>query len=130
MIRIIFGAYVANIIVSDWLMIFALFIFLSLTFIKRFIELNNNFKYAGNSRLTSRDYSLVDQPIVLNAGLSSGIISALVLCLSIKFGSNDISYSNVNYLWGIAVHCTLLDYLYMDESFERDYKVRPSKICN
>jgi hypothetical protein len=103
MIRIVFGAVVANVIVSDWLIIFSFFIFLSLSFLKRFTELSNNYKYAGNSRLSARDYSLIDQPIVLNAGITSGITSAFVLGLYIKFGSVGVSYSNEKYLWGIAV---------------------------
>jgi len=103
MIRIVFGAVVANVIVSDWLIIFSFFIFLSLSFLKRFTELSNNYKYAGNSRLSARDYSLIDQPIVLNAGITSGITSAFVLGLYIKFGSVGVSYSNDKYLWGIAV---------------------------
>lgn len=103
MLRILFGAEVVTVEVSQWLVIFSFFIFFSLSLLKRFIELNSNYKYAGNSALKVRDYRLSDQPIIVSAGVCSGIMSAFVLALYIKFGTLDVSYTNEHFLWGIGL---------------------------
>lgn len=76
-IRIIAGGYAFNIAVSFWLLTFSFFIFLSLTYLKRFSELKIN----NRNELAGRAYTIEDLDIIKNIGLSSGLLSSVIISL-------------------------------------------------
>ena len=100
-LRIIAGATAINVPLSDWLLAFSMFIFLSLALIKRFSELKNLIKQGQTSNL-SRGYDTDDLPAVSLFGICSGYISVLVLVLYTHDLQADELYKNADWLWIIA----------------------------
>ena len=100
-LRIFAGGVVAGVPVTKWLLIFSVFLFLSLAFIKRYVELLN-FSVSSNCTLvaTGRGYHPRDIPVILSAGLGSGFLSVLVFFLYLA-SSVDVSrlYPQPVYLW-------------------------------
>ncbi|WP_386697852.1 UbiA family prenyltransferase [Lonepinella sp. MS14436] len=100
-LRIIAGGIVANIPVSYWLMIFSIFIFLSLATVKRCAELvaakNSNKKLAG------RGYVKSDLDILYPLGVSSFVGAVILFGLYI----NDVivlsHYKTPELLWGVQI---------------------------
>lgn len=81
-IRVLAGGYAAQVPVSDWLLVFSLFLFLSLAFAKRFTELKA--VQQGNSeKLKGRGYQIGDEELVSSMGVGSGYLAVLVLALYI-----------------------------------------------
>ncbi len=76
-LRIFAGSAATNIRISVWLLAFSMFFFFSLALVKRCSELIDN--ASGMSR--SRGYLPADLPQVATFGVSSGLISVLVLVL-------------------------------------------------
>lgn len=101
-IRIIAGATAINAPLSDWLLAFSMFIFLSLALIKRFSELKNLIEQNKTSNI-SRGYHTDDLPAVSLFGICSGYISVLVLVLYTHDLQADELYKNADWLWIIAV---------------------------
>jgi len=79
-LRVLAGGYAAQVAVSDWLLVFSIFIFLSLAFVKRFTELqqvqrDNSFSIKG------RGYRVSDLELISTMGVGSGYLAVLVLAL-------------------------------------------------
>ena len=91
-------------VVSEWLLMFSLFIFLSLAFLKRIIELKDN---KGSARVSGRGYSPVDLETIRVIGVASGLMSVLVLSLYISSPAVTQLYRSPQMLWLI---CPLLIY--------------------
>jgi len=103
-LRILAGGAAVGLVVSEWLLMFSLFMFLSLAFLKRIVEL----KSAGSdSPIAGRGYSTVDVETVRVIGVSSGLISVLVLALYISSPAVSLLYRSPQILWLI---CPLLIY--------------------
>jgi 4-hydroxybenzoate polyprenyltransferase len=79
-IRLIAGHEATWIPYSAWLLIFSIFIFLSLALVKRYVELAN-LKLSQTSRIGGRGYVAGDLEIVASLGTGSGFVAALVLAL-------------------------------------------------
>jgi 4-hydroxybenzoate polyprenyltransferase len=105
-VRILAGGYAATVPVSQWLLAFSMFFFLSLACIKRYAELLR-LKRSNQNGARGRGYYSSDLEQIAIFGSTSGYISILVLALFIN--SKDISalYSNPELLWLI---CPLLLY--------------------
>jgi hypothetical protein len=58
-LRILAGGFADDLMVSDWLLVLSLFLFLSLAFVKRFTELKNA-RMLSQTEIAGRGYSLVD----------------------------------------------------------------------
>ena len=80
--RILAGAAATGTDVSFWLLAFAIFFFLSLALVKRYVELRQSALVVGE-RIAGRGYRAEDQEIVAQAGMASAFSSALVLALYI-----------------------------------------------
>lgn len=109
-LRIIAGHVINSIEISHWLLSFSFFIFLSLAFVKRFSELLNlKIKSIDKSgqRTIGRGYLVADLDLVGRLGVSSGIISVLVLSLYISSHKVLLVYSQPFYLWLL---CPLIFY--------------------
>ncbi|HXZ48209.1 MAG TPA: UbiA family prenyltransferase [Usitatibacter sp.] len=103
--RILAGALAIDVPVSDWLLAFSMFIFLSLAFAKRHGELA---RFAGDAaqagrRLPRRGYRRADLPAIAMMGVTSGFLSVLVLALYITSRDVLVLYRHPAVLWSIAV---------------------------
>jgi 4-hydroxybenzoate polyprenyltransferase len=102
-LRLYAGAAATSVTVSEWLAIFSVFVFTSLAFVKRYIELLKTVPLAG-TQLSGRGYSLKDAEIVAGFGITSGYLSVLVFCLYC-YNNADITalYSRPDWLLVIGV---------------------------
>jgi len=105
-LRILAGGIAADVPVSDWLMMFSLFVFLSLAFVKRFTEIRV-FQNADDGKLKGRGYESSDAELVGTMGIASGYLSVLVLAMYITHPSVTSLYGNPQVLW---LTCPLLLY--------------------
>ena len=101
-LRILAGMLLTSEKPSHWLLMFSIFFFLSLAFMKREVEFNV-MSQAGRSSLSGRGYDLDDRLYVLCCGLSSGIASIVIFSL---FITETIERGPQNYnapvlLWGV-----------------------------
>jgi 4-hydroxybenzoate polyprenyltransferase len=103
-IRILAGGYATALAVSEWLLLFSMFFFLSLAFGKRFSEL----RIVGeDTPVNGRGYIGSDFEFVHSSGLATGAISVLVLALYINHTDISDLYGNPTVLWAA---CPLLMY--------------------
>tara|TARA_Y100001970_G_C14163581_1_gene819967 strand:- start:786 stop:1667 length:882 start_codon:yes stop_codon:yes gene_type:complete len=78
-LRLIAGHIPNNIPLSPWLLSFSIFIFISLGFLKRYIDINTASN--NNIQMNRYDYNINDKNILMTLGIASGLISTLVLIL-------------------------------------------------
>ena len=76
--RVLAGGIVTDIVVSQWLLAFSTFLFISLAFAKRYTELHHAPPGKNNAR---RGYLPEDLPLIGNIGPTSGFMALLVFCL-------------------------------------------------
>ncbi len=107
-IRIFAGSQATHIEVSHWLLMFSIFLFLSLAFVKRYTELFDLGKAEGESKdsnLNGRGYNLSDLQIVSTIGVSCGNVSVLVLVLYLNSDHVRQLYHSPVVLWGLVPLC-------------------------
>ncbi len=97
-LRIQAGGDAAGVPVSEWLLEFSLFFFLSLAFAKRFVELDR-LALALDKQDTGRGYRAVDVSIVGTLGAASGYIAALVFALYLNSPQVATLYASPKILW-------------------------------
>ena len=78
--RVLAGGEAAQVPVSHWLLVFSMFFFLSLAFVKRYAELIA-IRGSDGDALAGRGYRLEDLSLVPMMGLSSGFVAILVIGL-------------------------------------------------
>jgi 4-hydroxybenzoate polyprenyltransferase/phosphoserine phosphatase len=100
-IRVFAGSVVANAVISQWLLAFAMFAFFSLAMIKRVSELRNLGKTA-NAKTEGRGYLVADCEQLAALGAASGCCSVLVLALYISSDAVAKLYSHPERLWLIC----------------------------
>lgn len=103
-LRIIAGAVAIHVTLSSWLLGFALFFFLSLAYLKRFIEVK---ALKDLETIKGRGYHKKDQELLKIIGVSSGILSALVMSLYIN---SDVVFKFYHYPQGLWLTALLLLY--------------------
>lgn len=94
--RILAGGIASNVRVSAWLLGFSMFLFTSLAFAKRFVELHAQ---AGDEQVKNRGYSRVDLPMVTGMGTASGYVAALVFMLYVDSSTVRAAYREPFLLW-------------------------------
>ena len=108
--RIAAGGFVVAVTVSSWLYAFAIFFFVSLAFVKRYMELYNQTK-AGLVEIKRRGYVTSDLPVIFAEGLVSGFISVLIFYIYISISEqartlyhhpNILSFAGVVLLYWIG----------------------------
>lgn len=105
-LRVLAGGEAVNIPISQWLLAFSLFLFLSLAFVKRYAELSN--AHARREALAKgRGYLVQDKELVRSLGPTSGYLSVLVLALYISSREVTALYRHPQVLW---LACPLLLY--------------------
>lgn len=106
-IRIIAGAAATGIPLSEWLLAFSMFIFLSLALVKRYTELVDLRARGEKLEARGRGYAVDDIELLASLGGASGYISVMVLALYINSELVNTMYTNPYVLWGI---CPLMLY--------------------
>ncbi|MBN2035437.1 MAG: UbiA family prenyltransferase [Chitinispirillaceae bacterium] len=101
-LRIFAGGVAVDIPVSPWLLAFSSFFFLSLAFVKRYVELQLH-EAKPSEVVQGRYYRFDDRHLVQTAGITSGFLSVLVFLLYIA-NSKEVSefYPHPMWLWMIA----------------------------
>jgi 4-hydroxybenzoate polyprenyltransferase len=100
-IRMIGGAVAVGVLLSHWLLAFAMFIFVALALIKRYIELAT----LADQNLpnpTSRNYQTTDLSIIAAFAAASGYNAVVVLALYLSSNAVVPLYRHHNILWFIC----------------------------
>ncbi len=101
-VRIVAGAEAVAVPLSFWLLLFAVFLFLSLALVKRYAELDN-MRRAGKLRAAGRGYHVDDLPILQSMGTASGYLCVLVLALYINSPLVESLYRHPQIIWFLCV---------------------------
>jgi 4-hydroxybenzoate polyprenyltransferase/phosphoserine phosphatase len=107
--RVLAGGVAVSIPISEWLLAFSIFFFMSLAFVKRYSELIQ-VRDEGKTGIKGRNYVPADMPVIVGAGLSSGLLAVLVFALYITTPTILEYYPREEFLWGI---CLVLVYWVM-----------------
>jgi 4-hydroxybenzoate polyprenyltransferase len=78
-LRVVAGALVIGATISNWLVCFVMFFFLSLALAKRYIELKRQTN--NSSKIIGRGYQVSDADIVRSFGTSAGMVSVLSIVI-------------------------------------------------
>lgn len=97
-VRIVAGAAATNIALSFWLLMFAIFIFLSLAIVKRYAELHV-MKQQGKLKAKGRGYQVEDLSLLQSLGGASGYLSILVLALYLNTPDIARMYHHPKMVW-------------------------------
>lgn len=79
-LRLFFGIELANVAASSWLLVFSMFIFISLSLAKRFTEIMRNANL-GREKVEGRGYVVKDGPLIFGLGLSTAAGAVLIMVL-------------------------------------------------
>ena len=101
-IRVLAGSAVTSIILSQWMVGFCFFIFLSLALMKRTTEIIALPEDSGNN-IKGRGYRRTDLPVLVALTVASGFVGVLVLALYINSPDVTIGYQRPDMLWGICI---------------------------
>lgn len=102
--RIIAGGIATHIEISSWLLAFSMFIFMSLAFLKRYVEL---LQLNEQKEIKNRNYIVDDIEMVASVGPTSGYLAILVFSLYIQSDATQLLYKSPAILWMI---CPILLY--------------------
>jgi len=102
--RILAGGIVITVPISSWLLAFSMFFFMSLAFLKRYIEL---LQLTDKKMITRRGYQINDIEMVASVGPTSGYLAVLVFALYINSETVAMLYHSPYLLWLV---CPLLLY--------------------
>ena len=98
-IRIVIGATTIGTMISPWLANFSIFFFLSLAYIKRYVELS---EFDGVEFLKGRGYGKDDKPIVQTIGIVNGGLAVLTFALYLNSEFVVQNYKTPQLLWLIC----------------------------
>jgi 4-hydroxybenzoate polyprenyltransferase len=101
-LRIIAGAAAVAVELSFWLLLFSIFFFLSLAFVKRFAELEALGRQQ-RLRAAGRGYLVEDLPVLQSLGIAAGYLSVLVLALYINSPEIEALYHRPKAVWMLCV---------------------------
>ncbi len=104
-LRILAGGVATGLTPSEWLLAFSIFIFTSLAFAKRYVELAR-VAAEGKTEAKGRGYRVEDLDLIISVGPTSGYLAVLVFALYINNGLPEF-YTNKTLLW---LTCPLLLY--------------------
>jgi 4-hydroxybenzoate polyprenyltransferase/phosphoserine phosphatase len=97
-LRVIVGGFVVGIPISQWLLAFTGFVFLSLAFTKRYTELRRA-TLRGVERAHGRGYLTGDLPIIGMCGIAAGFAAVLVMSLYLNSDTVRELYRCPPLLW-------------------------------
>lgn len=101
MIRVLAGATAISVVLSFWLLAFCIFLFVSLAYLKRYIETGK----AENSddKILGRGYVGGDAEAMFILGTASATASIVVLALFINSADVQAEYPGRNLLWALCL---------------------------
>lgn len=105
-VRVHAGGVATGIVVSEWLMAFSVFFFLSLAFVKRYVELQRAPeppRERPEATLKGRGYRVSDIELIETMGPTAGYLSVLVLALYLQSDAVRELYRSPRLLWPICV---------------------------
>jgi 4-hydroxybenzoate polyprenyltransferase len=97
--RVFAGGVATGIPISAWLLAFSMFMFLSLAFAKRYVELRQS---TSTGQLKSRGYHTRDLEMVASMGPTAGYLAVLVFCLYVDSNVVAERYRAPMVLWFMA----------------------------
>ncbi len=100
-LRILAGGAATGVPVSEWLLAFSVFFFLSLALLKRYAELHR-LELDPAASLKGRGYRGEDLPLLRSAGPAAGFLSVLVLALYMTSPEVVPLYERPAWLWFVA----------------------------
>lgn len=102
-VRIFAGGVAYGVMVSEWLIAFSIFIFLSLALVKRFSELKAAVRQDSDTiQSRGRGYRVEDIPLLNGFGIATGCLSVLVLALYISSPRVTEFYRHPSALWALC----------------------------
>jgi len=101
-LRVFAGAVAAQVEISQWLLGFSLFLFLSLAFVKRYCELRALPANSPDAAPARRSYRKDDLGLIQMLGSSAGYLSVLVLALYISSSDVVRLYATPQLLWVVC----------------------------
>lgn len=101
-LRIIAGAGAVTVALSFWLLLFSVFLFLSLAFVKRYAELDA-LRRQQKLQALGRGYRVEDLAVLQSFGTAAGYLSVLVLALYINSPEIQSLYSRPKAIWMLCV---------------------------
>jgi len=101
-LRIVAGAGAATVALSFWLLLFSVFLFLSLAFVKRYAELDA-LRRQQRLQVIGRGYHVEDLSVLQSFGTASGYLSVLVLALYINSADILPLYHRPKIIWMLCV---------------------------
>lgn len=111
--RILAGAATVGHVLSFWLLTFSVFLFLSLAFVKRYAELEVQ-RLNGSEKAYGRGYRTDDASLIQNIGITSGIVSVLVLALYLNSDAVTKLYQTPEIIWcAVPVMLFWIQYMWM-----------------
>ncbi len=105
-VRVLAGGIAADVIVSQWLLAFSIFIFMSLALMKRYVELANIAERSLPDP-RNRNYKVSDLPIIAALAAASGMNSVTIFALYISSSMAETAYSRP---WALWLACPVLLY--------------------
>lgn len=103
--RIVAGAAATGIALSSWLMAFSVFIFVSLAYLKRYVEVAD--LEPGQGAVKGRGYDAADSETMFCLGITNATAAVMILALYITSDEVTRLYSSPQLLWFL---CFLLLY--------------------
>lgn len=102
-LRLVLGIASAGVFASPWLLVFSMFLFSSLCFAKRYVELVRAAQ-RGTASLAHRGYQGADGPLLLVLGPSAGMGAVVTLILYVIFDAfRQTFYGNTAWLWAFPL---------------------------
>ncbi|HEY3597139.1 MAG TPA: UbiA family prenyltransferase [Paraburkholderia sp.] len=99
-VRVIAGGAATHIVLSYWLILFCVPIFLSLAMVKRYVELESILRL-GKMEAAGRGYITQDMSILRSFGTSSAYLAVLVLALYLNSPELTQMYRHPQLLWAV-----------------------------
>lgn len=101
MLRVLGGAVAIGVVLSSWLLAFCIFLFISLAYLKRYIELRK--MNGSDDAVRGRGYVGSDSEAMFALGVANATASVVVLALYISSPEVEQEYANVSVLWGLCL---------------------------
>ena len=101
MLRVLGGAVAIQVELSSWLLAFCIFLFISLAYLKRFIELRK--MNGSNDKVLGRGYVGADSDTMFILGAANATASILVFALFINSPEVQLEYASRDVLWVICL---------------------------
>jgi 4-hydroxybenzoate polyprenyltransferase len=101
MLRVLAGAAAIQVEISFWLLAFCIFLFVSLAYLKRYIEIGK--VENASEKINGRGYIGADADAMFMLGIASSTASIVVLALFINSPEVQAEYPGRNLLWALCL---------------------------